>query len=108
MTAKFASRRPLTEDEEAEIQRMIASDPDAPEASDAEIAEARPFAAVFPEMAASIDREIARRGPGRPPVESPKVAVTIRVEPEVLQRFQAQGKDWRSRMTEALRKAAGL
>lgn len=108
MTAKFASGRPLTEAEEAEIQSMIASDPDAPEATDAELTEARPFAAVFPDLSASIDREIARRGPGRPPVEAPKVAVTIRVEPEVLQRFQAQGKDWRNRMTEALRKAAGL
>lgn len=108
MTAKFASGRPLTPDEEAEIQGMIASDPDAPEASDAEMAEARPFTTVFPDLATSIDREIARRGPGRPPVEAPKVAVTIRVDPEVLQRFQAQGRDWRSRMTEALRKAAGL
>lgn len=108
MTAKFASGRPLTEAEEAEIQSMIASDPDAPEASEAQIAQARPFAAVFPDLSASIDREIARRGPGRPPVKAPKVAVTIRVEPEVLQRFQAQGKDWRNRMTEALRKAAGL
>ena len=108
MTAKFLAGRPLTQDEEAEIQRMIASDPDAPEASEAEMAEARSFAEFFPDLAASIDREIARRGRGRPPVEAPKVAVTIRIEPEVLQHFQAQGRDWRSRMTEALRKAAGL
>lgn len=108
MTVRFSSGRPLTQDEESEIQRMIAADPDAPEASDAEMAAARPFAEVFPELARGIDREIARRGRGRPAVAAPKVAVTIRVEPEVLQRFQAQGSDWRSRMTEALRKAAGL
>ncbi len=108
MTTKFSSGRPLTPEEEAEIQRMIASDPDAPEASDAELAKARPFSEVFPNLAASIDRHIAGRGRGRPPVDAPKVAVTIRIEPEVLQRFQAEGKDWRSRMTEALRKAAGL
>lgn len=108
MTTRFSSKRPLTAAEEAEIQQMIVSDPDAPEASDAQMAEARPFAAVFPDLAASIDREMIRRGRGRPPVDAPKVAVTIRIEPEVLQRYQAQGKDWRSRMTEALRKAAGL
>ncbi len=35
---------------EVEIQRMIASDPDAPELSDDQIAQARPFAEAFPEL----------------------------------------------------------
>ena len=34
---KFCAKRPLTDDEESEIQRMIASDPDNPELSDAQI-----------------------------------------------------------------------
>ncbi len=42
MTAKavkrFSAKRPLTDDEGAEIQRMIASDPDNPELTDAQIA----------------------------------------------------------------------
>ena len=109
MDVKFSSKRPLTPKEEAEIQRMIASDPDAPESTEEEMARARPFREVFPDFAASIDLVQASRGRGRPPVEAPKVAVTIRLEPEVIERFKAQGgKDWRGTMTDALRKAAGL
>lgn len=58
---KFSSKRPLTAEEEAEIQRMIASDPDAPEATEEEMAKARPFREMFPDLAASIDRAGARR-----------------------------------------------
>ena len=35
---KFLAKRPLTDDEEAEIQRMIASDPNNPELTDEQIA----------------------------------------------------------------------
>ncbi len=109
MTGKFFPEYPVTPEEEAEIQRLIESDPDAPEASDEALANARPFREVFPDLAASIDRERASRGRGRPPMEAPKVPVTIRLEPEVVERFKAQGgKNWRGTMTEALRKAAGL
>jgi hypothetical protein len=45
---KFSSKRRLTDDEEAEIQRMIASDPDNPELTDEQIARLRPFAELFP------------------------------------------------------------
>ena len=38
-------------DDEARVQRMIASDPDAPEATDAQIAQARPFVEAFPALA---------------------------------------------------------
>ena len=38
MVSKFSSRRPLNEGEESEIQKMIASDPDAPEATDEQLA----------------------------------------------------------------------
>lgn len=106
---KFSSKRPLSAEEEAEIQRMIDSDPDAPEATDEEMATARPFREVLPELAVLIDQDIARRGRGRPPVEAPKVPVTIRLEPEIVERFKAQGgRDWRGKMQDALRKAAGL
>ena len=51
MTVKFASKRPLSNEEEAEVQRMIAADPDAPEATDEEIAQAKPFREAFPDLA---------------------------------------------------------
>ena len=34
---KFSAKRPLTDNEEAEIQRMIESDPDNPEPTDEQI-----------------------------------------------------------------------
>lgn len=89
--------RELTDEEEAQIQRQIASDPDAPEATDEELAGARPFAEVFPEMAEAI-----RRGRGRPRIDAPKEAVTLRLDPDTLAKFKATGEDWRSKMSEIL------
>ena len=106
MTVRFSSKRPLTDEEEAEIQRMIASDPDNPELTDEQIAQARPFREVFPDLAAAIDRELARRG--RPPVENPRRQVSIRLDPDVLAHYKSTGKGWQSRINDALRKAAGL
>ncbi|MBB4568204.1 BrnA antitoxin family protein [Rhizobium leucaenae] len=103
MVSKFSSRRPLDEGEEAEIQKIIASDPDAPEATDEQLAQAKPFAEAFPDLMESI-----KRARGRPKMAAPKVAVTLRVDPDVLERFQSKGKNWRSDMTQALRKAVGL
>ena len=92
---------PLTDEEEAEIQRRIAEDPDDYEATDEELAQARPFADAFPGLAESI-----RRTRGRPPKPAAKLAVTLRLDPDTLARFQAQGPDWRTRMSEALKRAA--
>jgi len=57
------TRYPLTHEEEAGIQAGIASDPDNPELTDAQLASARPFAEVFPELAASIQRARESRDP---------------------------------------------
>lgn len=106
MTIKFSSKRPLTDEEEAEIQRMIASDPENPEWTEEEMANAKPFREVFPDLAASIDRELAKRG--RPPLEKTKQSVTIRLDPDLVDHYKATGKGWQSRMNDDLRKAAGL
>ncbi|MFG6084296.1 BrnA antitoxin family protein [Paracoccus litorisediminis] len=89
---------------EEKIQRMIASDPDAPEATDDQIARAKPFQDVFPELASNLRKNLG----GRPRSENPKVAVSLRLDQEVVARFKAQGPGWQSRMNEALRSAAGL
>jgi len=81
---------------------MIASDPEAPEATDEQLTAARPFAEAFPALADSI-----RRG-GRPRAERPKLAVSIRLDQDVVERFKAAGAGWQSRMNDALRDAAGL
>lgn len=41
-------KKPSRTRSEAEIQRRIASDPDAPEATDEQLAQAKPFKEVFP------------------------------------------------------------
>jgi uncharacterized protein (DUF4415 family) len=93
---------PLTDGEEAEIQREIAEDPDNPEATDEEIAQFRPFAEACPDLTESI-----RRSRGRPPKADAKLAVTLRLDPDTVERFKAQGPDWRARMGAALKRAAG-
>ena len=85
---------------EAKIQKMIASDPDNPELTDAQIARARPFKDVFPDLHASI-----KRSRGRPKIENPKEAVTLRLSPDTIEKFKATGDDWRARMAKALERA---
>jgi len=97
---KFRDVPPLTEEEEAEIQRQIAADPDAPEATDEQIAQARPFAEVFPDLAESI-----RRSRGRPKAEKRLQHVSIRLDPDVVAKFKATGKGWQSRINEVLKAA---
>lgn len=45
------------------------------------------------------------RGPQKAPR---KVAVSLRLSPDVVAHFRATGPGWQARMDEALRKAAGL
>lgn len=51
--------------------------------------------------------ELLRRR-GRPFSVNPKRAVKLRIDPDVIDRFKADGPGWQSRMNEALRKAVGL
>lgn len=73
---------------------------DSPELTAEDLAKAKPFAEAFPELAESI-----KRARGRPRVEAPKEAVTLRLDPATLDKFRATGKDWRLKMAEALDKA---
>ncbi|MBP1842400.1 uncharacterized protein (DUF4415 family) [Rhizobium petrolearium] len=79
---------------------------DSPPLTKEELASMRPFREVFPDIAEKMEKAIAARG--RPRVDAPKVAVTLRLDPGVLAKFKASGKDWRTKMAEELRKAAGL
>jgi uncharacterized protein (DUF4415 family) len=92
--------KPVTGDDEAIIQAQIAADPDDEDATDEQLAQAKPFAEVFPELAASIKRSV-----GRPRLENARKAVTLRLSPQTLEKFEALGPDWRARMVEVLDKA---
>ena len=86
--------------DEAEIEAMIASDPDAPEATDKQLAAARPFAEAYPALAKKM-----RRAAGRPKLDEPKVPVSIRLDAEVLRKWKATGPGWQSRINAALKAA---
>lgn len=77
---------------------MSAHDPDdSPELTAEQIAAARPFAEVFPALAAGL-----RRGRGKQKAPT-KISTTIRLDRDVLDHFRAGGPGWQSRINEALR-----
>lgn len=57
----------------------------------------KPLKEVLPEL-----HETFRRSRGRPPVDKPKLPVTLRVHPDTLAKFKAKGKNWRSEMSKSL------
>ena len=98
---KKPKARPLADEQEARVQRGIAADPDNPEWTAGDFTRARPFAEVFPDLAAS------RRARG-PQKEPTKVAVSLRLSRDVVERFKSGGPGWQTRIDDALKKAAGL
>ena len=59
------------------------------------------MADVLPALA-----ESAKRSPGRPKLDKTLEAVTLRLDPTVVEHFRAQGADWRKRTARVLAKAA--
>ena len=102
MTKKQQRILTLTDEEEAEIQREIADDPDAPEATDEELAQARPFAEVFPKLLANMKRKEALRG--RPKLERPKEKVTIRLSADLMDYYRGSGPGWQTRLNNDLQR----
>ena len=68
-----------------------------PELTAEDIAQARPFAEVFPDFYEQIVR---KRGAQAAPT---KVSTTIRLSREVVEHFRAGGKGWQSRIDAALK-----
>ena len=93
-------KRKITDQEEARIQAGIASDPDNPEWTEADFKKARPFAEMFPELAESI-----KRSRGRPALERPRKQISIRLDPDVIDKFKATGPKWQSKINEVLKRA---
>ncbi|WP_315831733.1 BrnA antitoxin family protein [Bradyrhizobium prioriisuperbiae] len=73
---------------------------DNPEWTEKEFARARSFSEVFPELDASI-----KPSRGRPKVDNPKEAVTLRLSPDTIEKFKAAGDDWRAKMAKTLERA---
>jgi uncharacterized protein (DUF4415 family) len=83
-----------SDEEDAAINAGIAADPDTCEVTDEMMARMKPYS------------ELPR--PGRPKKPDAKQAVKLRLDPDVLAGFRAQGAGWQSRINQALRQALGL
>lgn len=97
--------RPVTEAEEAAIRQAAASDPDAPELSNEELAEFRPAKDVLSKIVGQENADVLMKRRGRPmlPENARKVSVSIRYDPEVIEAFKSTGDGWQTRMNNALR-----
>jgi uncharacterized protein (DUF4415 family) len=75
-------------------------DAESPEITDEQIAQGKPFAQAFPDLAESI-----KRGRGRPTTGKAKRVVSIRLDPEVIDKFKATGTGWHRRINDILKAA---
>ena len=72
---------------------------DNPEPTDKQLAKAKPFKEVFPELA----KTIPTRGPQKKPT---KQIISIRLSAEVLSHYKSKGPGWQSKIDEDLKKLA--
>ena len=68
---------------------------DNPERTEKDLANAKPFSEVFPEIA----KTIPRRGPQKPPT---KIPVNIRLSPAVVKYFKSKGPGWQTMIDDVL------
>ena len=87
----------LSPEEDAEIQRQIAEDPDDFEADEEWFKNAKPTAELFPELLERHLKEKDDLESGR------KERLRILLDKEVLDYFRNQGGDWHSLINQALR-----
>ncbi|MFY9291564.1 MAG: BrnA antitoxin family protein [Methylorubrum rhodinum] len=76
-------------------------DGEVPEMTDTQLSEMRPAREV---MAA--DEFAAVTGRGRPRAAKPKVSVTIRLDPDVVEAYKATGKGWQTKINATLKRSA--
>ena len=94
---------PSTQEDTA-IHAAVAGDPDSPEWSAADFADAKPAHEFFDPAAyaqlTGLQRKPGERGLQKAPT---KVATTIRLSPDVMAAFKASGAGWQTRVDAALK-----
>lgn len=77
-------------------------DEENPEWTDEDFARARPAREVLPP---ELYQSLTKRKPGQrgPAKRARKVAVTLRIDPDVLDAFKAKGEGWQTRINQTLR-----
>ena len=93
-------------EEDATINAGIAADPDTLELTDAFFENARPAAEVLGKdtVAALVALKRPRGRPVGSTAEHTKVAVTMRLDPDVLAALRESGTGWQTRVNELLRR----
>lgn len=76
---------------------------DNPSWTEAEFARARPAKEVLPEVFGDNVAEKLMKPRGRPKSPHPKTALKLRIDPDVVTAYKAQGEGWQTRMNDALR-----
>ena len=77
-------------------------DEDNPEWTEEDFKRARPASELPPEILAAFPRTRGAQAAAK------KIPVSIRLSPQVVEYFKAQGPGWQSRIDEVLKKAAGF
>ena len=79
-------------------------DSEAPEATQAWFAKARPAKDMLAElMDTDVAKDMLKPKRGRPPVSRPKEHVNIRLDADILEAFKDSGAGWQTRINTALR-----
>ena len=79
-------------------------DQDAPEATEAWFAKARPASEMLPELLGrTAAREMLQPKRGRPALAEPKEHINIRLDADIVGAFRGTGSGWQTRMNDALR-----
>lgn len=95
-----------TQEEDAAINAGIAADPDSPEWTAEDFAQAKPASQVLPpEIYMAL---VSGRPRGRPKAEETKVFTAIRLDADILEAFKSDGKGWQTRINEALQEQLSI